>query len=270
MNVDDLLVRFMAEFAFKILVWSIERVASTSFAQEVIHALYERWNRLGLASAVHSAFACLGQACLLRLETLKDSPLRALNWEEILNNTEGVRRSSRFAAGRLGENSYSFENISHPSTKDGLSRAGGYPLYPHIAFGLDRQSLRHFAAVPLHCGGTGGVLNVAVFARRLATPHLVGLIQQGDKQCAFVVDGALHIATPRRDPGEANCAWRRTRVVRYAVEVDALNNVSETIMTTAEFHQRYRNVLRTSSRSSGVHIAVHAKMFFKRPIDATS
>jgi hypothetical protein len=81
---------------------------------------------------------------------------------------------------------------------------------------------------------------VAVFVDTSDGPGLVGVIAQGDKQCAFFSRGSLHVATPVRDPDEPNSRWRRTRVVAYSVGPEGLHLNTEVVLTSKHYQRAYK------------------------------
>jgi hypothetical protein len=58
----DLVVKFLAEIAFRCFVWLIEKIASSQYAADVADALHSRFERMGAVSAAWSALRALPSA----------------------------------------------------------------------------------------------------------------------------------------------------------------------------------------------------------------
>jgi len=228
----------------KALVAAIVFVGKRAF-DSVVDAIYRRWERQGFWAALRSALASLFQACAWRLDHIGAHPFHGVDWEAVLVSSPGVSRKAQesdFARMR-GRYYYRFDGVQHFMTAEKFARAGGFPIFDRAVIGRDRTSHSWVTAIPLQCGGSAGVLVVAVFAESDEGPKLVGVIQQGDKQRCFFSHGALHVSTPVRDPDEPNCSWRRTRVARYFVSSEAVRKAREVVLTTVHFDRAFKHAL---------------------------
>jgi hypothetical protein len=243
MSPDDFIVRVCAEFLLRAVLALIQAVGTSDFAEDVTHALYDRLDRRGVLPALGSAVTSLWQALRARAGPSAD-PFAGVDWNSVLGAGPGVTAKRQHQDYALRNHIYySFEKLQHAGTTDRRASAGGFFAGRGVT-GCDRGSQQWVAAIPLQCGGTAGVLSVAVFVSQTdGAPKLVDVIQQGDKQLAFFSGGHLHVATPLRDPGEPNCSWRRTRVARYNVSSAGANKSDEAILTTKRFMRRYRGAL---------------------------
>jgi hypothetical protein len=245
MTSEDTLLRFVQELVIKGLIVAIGVVGKSAFDSSVAHAIYARWQRRGFFAAIESAIRSFVSACVWRIERAGVHPFRGFDWEAALVSSPGVSRKAQQSdsARMRGKYYYQFENVRHSMTSEKHARAGGFPIFERVIIGRDRASRSWVAAISLQCGGTAGILTIAVFAETNAGPRLVDVIQQGDKQCCFFSKGALHVSTPVRDPDEPNCSWRRTRIARYAVSGEGVRKAWEAVLTTAHFRRAYRDAL---------------------------
>lgn len=62
MSGTDLVVKFLAEVAFRCFVWLIEKIASSQYAADVADALHSRFERMGAPAAAWSALRALPSA----------------------------------------------------------------------------------------------------------------------------------------------------------------------------------------------------------------
>lgn len=62
----DFVERFLAEFLVKLIVLLIERLATSDFAENVVHSIQERTRRAGALKTLDSAVGSLFQACVSR------------------------------------------------------------------------------------------------------------------------------------------------------------------------------------------------------------
>jgi len=256
MTVDhftQLLIDELLRFLFRRVIDLIIKVAPRDFADNVVHALYERAGRSGYWKAFRFGVRDLWSACKATLSMQRLHPLAAVDWEIALASSPGVDSAPLTCEIPVlqGRKYFKFPNIQATITRDPAARAGGYWMFPNTgALGYEKTSNLPVAALPLQCGGTAGALTVAVFAAENGNPQLVGVIQQGDKQGVFFVDGTLHVATPVRDADEPNCSWRRTRIARYSIGLHGTSKIDENVITTVRFNRIYGNAIKRQQRTA--------------------
>ncbi len=258
-HLTGLLTDELLRFLFRGVTELIIKVAPRDFADNVVHALYERAGRSGYWKAVRFGVRALWSACKDALSMHRPHPLAAIDWENALASSPGVDAAplkSEIPVLR-GRKYFKFSDIQAAITRDSAARAGGYWLFPTTgALGYEKTSNIPVAALPLQCGGTAGALTVAVFVAENEGPRLVGVIQQGDKQQVFFVDNTLHVATPVRDEDEPNCSWRRTRVARYGISSsDGVSKIGEHVITTVRFNRIYGNAIKRQQRTASTQVA---------------
>lgn len=248
----QLLTDELLRFLFRRVIDLIIKVAPRDFADNVVHALYERAERSGYWKAFRFSVRDLWSACKAALSMQRQHPLAAVDWESALASSPGVDSAPlTFEIPALkGRKYFRFSNIQAAITRDPVARAGGYWMFPNTGvLGYEKTSNLPVAALPLQCGGTAGALTIAVFVAANGYPQLVGVIQQGDKQGVFFVDGTLHVATPVRDADEPSCSWRRTRIARYSIALNEISKIDEAIITTVRFNRLYGNIIKSQRRS---------------------
>jgi|GEM_PF-2972223 hypothetical protein len=261
MTVDHF-TQFLADellrFLFRRVIELIIKVAPRDFADNVVHALYERASRSGYWKAFRFGVRDLWSACKASLDPQRLHPFAAIDWEIALTSSPGVDSAPLTSEVPVlqGRKYFKFSNIQAAITRDPAARAGGYWLFPNTgALAYERTSRLPVAVLPLQCGGTAGALTVAVFVAEKGNPKLVGVIQQGDKQRVFFLDGTLHVATPVRDADEPNCSWRRTRVARYSIGPHRISKIDENVITTVRFNRIYRNAIKRQQRTVNTRAA---------------
>lgn len=107
------------------------------------------------------------------------------------------------------------------------------------AVGIERSSGQWLAAIPLHCGGTACVLEVAVFAPGVRIPRFLAGIGRGYKSAVFFHDGALHVSDAIIGQDETNAHYRYRRVVRYDFSSGVPVAVNKTTVEMAGFWNHY-------------------------------
>ncbi|MDE2482040.1 MAG: hypothetical protein KGN02_07610 [bacterium] len=254
----QLLIDEVLRFLFRQVIELITKVAPPDFADNVVHALYERAGRSGYWKAFRFGVRDLWSACKATLRIRRSHPFAAVDWEFALASSPGVDAAplTREIPVLRGRKYFRFSGIQAAITRDPAARAGGYWMFPTSgALGYEKTSNLPVAALPLQCGGTAGALTVAVFVAASGNPQFVGVIQQGDKQGVFFVDGTLHVATPVRDADEPNCSWRRTRVARYSVGSHGIDKIDENVITTVRFNRIYGSAIKRQQRTANTPTA---------------
>jgi hypothetical protein len=232
----DFLARVFAELAIKLVVAVIEAVGTSDFAQDITHALYARWHRSGFLAALASALGSVWQALRARVTSSFAKPrFHDVEWSEVLAAAGGVYHHQ---CGAVLDRAYYFV--------EGTKGSGGYPVFSAAAQGLDRSSGRWLAAIPMHCGGTAGITHVNVFAATKGGPVFFAQIRQGMKSSVFFTNGRLHVSNAVWAPGEPNCRWSGTRVVRYDFSYGEALAASESTLQTSHFLSHFSKSLRAS------------------------
>jgi len=127
-------------------------------------------------------------------------PLRQVNWRDVLTNDPAITIDPD--AYPLSDRNYPFVNVAASGMPDGT--LGGYALLDDVLYGNLDGSGPEEAVVPLHSGGTAGMLGFLLYREADPAPRLV-LVQTGYKLGVAVEGNKLVVHEPNYVGFEANC-----------------------------------------------------------------